>query len=104
MGCSRPVTDDPVPVVSIDASSPDQSTDGGEFERDAERTSDVSPTGDGPEDSSPLGKVWNTDYWLADEAELPAAKTVEPLDPACDPIAPVSGFVGDLLRRLGASP
>jgi 3D (Asp-Asp-Asp) domain-containing protein len=49
-----------------------------------------------------IGTVWNTYYWLADEAEHPGAKTVELLDQACEPVGTVSEDYADALCIEGS--
>lgn len=109
--CSQPVSDDPIPVVEVDASTTDDGStrDSGHTSSDADRpntpdegSTDVTIGEDTSDNTDPLGQVWNTYYWLADEAEHPGAKTVELLDAACDPIASVSEDYADALCIEGS--
>lgn len=83
---------------AADANANDGSSDG----PDAATTTDAAETPDMSDNRVSLGTVWNTYYWLADEAEHPGPKTVELLDTACDPVATVSEDYADALCIEGS--
>ena len=115
VGCSS--TQDAGPVINTDG-GPDSTdvrrrdaTADVRTEPDMRDESDATPDAatdappdepDLPDNRVALGTVWNTYYWLADEAEHPGAKTVELLDPACEPVATVSEDYADALCIEGS--
>lgn len=68
--------------------------------RDSGEQADAGP--DMAFDGTSIGKVWNTYYWLADEAEHPGPQTVELLDRACQPVGTVSEDYADALCIEGS--